>query len=394
MIFARQPPIGRLDYLVLGLWVHLKDFIVIRHRHNRLLLFPAWLSSPRCTASVRICYRCLSIAEQTASGNTAQPLSSGLAKIYYTKHDSADQKDAHMEQPTLLQTKLPLPAISTGPVYETYDLGDQLLVVATDRLALVDAILPNGIPWRGQTLNSLSLYWYKETAALLPNYLLTTDLNNLPTNLRPHEPQLAGRSMLVKKTHRLSFSCLVRGYLTAPAWQEYQKSGSLGDHPLPAGLRKAEQLPEPIVTPLLRAPDGQRTPTTLDDLKNHLGEDQGEALAQISRDIYSFAAQSALDRGIIIADTRLSFGLLGHQLLLIDELLTPDSSRFWAVGDYAPGTMPPSFDKQLVMEYLEQQRWRKGMPVPKLPPEVVQGTAQRYRELLLWLTGSEPGATI
>src|SRR5262249_21747842 len=145
--------------------------------------------------------------------------------------------------------------------------------------------------------------------------------------------QLAGRSMLVKKAHRLNFSCLVRGYLTAPAWQEYQQSGTLGEQELPTGLRKAEQLPEPIVTPLIRAPDGQRTPTTLDDMKNHLGEDVGQALADFSLAIYAYATQSALDRGVIIADTRISFGLLGHQLLIIDELLTPDSSRFWAVGD-------------------------------------------------------------
>jgi phosphoribosylaminoimidazole-succinocarboxamide synthase len=299
-----------------------------------------------------------------------------------------------MDLPVLLQTKLPLPPISSGPVYATYDLGDRQMIVATDRLALVDLVFPNGIPSRGQALISLSAYWYQETAALFPNYFLTTNLNSYPPDLRHHDTQLAGRSMLIKKAHRLTFSCLVRGYLTAPAWQEYQQSGALGEQPLPAGLRKAEQLPEPIVTPLLRAPDGQRTPTTLDDMKNHLGEDAGQALADISLELYSFAAQSALDRGVIIADTRISFGVLGHQPLVVDELFTPDSSRFWAVGDYAPGQMPPSFDKQLVMEYLEQQNWKKGMPAPKLPPEVIEGTAQRYRELMLWLTGTEPGGSL
>jgi phosphoribosylaminoimidazole-succinocarboxamide synthase len=297
-----------------------------------------------------------------------------------------------MDLPVLLQARLPLPPISSGPVYETYDLGERLLIVATDRLALVDLIFPTGIPSRGQALTCLSTSWYQATAAFLPNYFLTTDLNSYPPDLRYHREQLAGRSMLVKKAHRLSFSCLVRGYLTAPAWQEYQQSGALGEHKLPAGLRKAEQLPEPIVTPLLRAPDGQRAPATLDDMKNHLGEDMGQALADVSLELYSFAAPSALDRGVIIADARISFGLLGHQLLIMDELFTPDSSRFWAAGDYAPGQMPPSFDKQLVMEYLEQQQWKTGMPVPKLPPAVIEGTAERYRELLLWLTGTEPGA--
>ena len=299
-----------------------------------------------------------------------------------------------MDLPVLLQAKLPLQPISPGPIYETYDLGDRQLIIATDRLALVDLVFPNGIPSRGQALTSLSAYWYRETAALLPNHFLTTDLNSYPSDLRHHREQLAGRSMLVKKTHRLNFSCLVRGYLTAPAWQEYQQTGSVGEQELPAGLRKAEQLPEPIVTPLLRASDGQRAPTTLDDMKNHLGEDVGQALADVSLEIYSFATKSALDRGVIIADTRISFGLLGHQPLIIDELFTPDSSRFWAVGDYAPGQMPPSFDKQLVMEYLERQKWKKGMTAPKLPPEVIEGTAERYRELMLWLTGIEPGVSL
>ncbi len=293
-----------------------------------------------------------------------------------------------------MHPKLPLQPISSSPVYETYDLGDRQMIIATDRLALVDLVFQSGIPSRGQALTSLSAYWYQETAALFPNYFLTTDLSSYPPDLRHHHAQLAGRSMLVKKAHRLNFSCLVRGYLTAPAWQEYQQSGALGEHKLPAGLRKAEQLPDPIVTPLLRTPDGQRTPTTLDEMKNHLGEDAGQALADVSLELYSFATKSALDRGIIIADTRISFGVLGHQLVIVDELFTPDSSRFWAVGDYAPGQMPPSFDKQLVMEHLEQHKWKKGMPAPSLPPAVIEGTAERYRELLLWLTGTEPGVRL
>ena len=299
-----------------------------------------------------------------------------------------------MDTPVVLQTRLPAKKEAGGPVYESYDLGEQLLIVATDRLSLVDAVFAQGIPLRGQALTSLSAYWYQETTALFPGYFLTTDLAELPASLRPYQAQLAGRSLLARKTHRLNFSCLVRGYLNAPAWREYEQSGTVGEQKLPVGLRMAERLPEPIVTPLFRAPDGRQTPTTQDEMKNHLGEDLGQALVEVSQALYAFAATSTLDRGIIIADTRIAFGLLGHQLLVIDELLTPDSSRLWAVGDYAPGKLPPSFDKQLVMEYLAQQQWKKSMPLPSLPAAVIAQTSERYRELLLWLTGIELGEAL
>ncbi len=292
-----------------------------------------------------------------------------------------------MSATVLLHTDLPLPRFGTGKVRDTYDLGDRLLMVTTDRLSAFDCVLPTGIPGKGRVLTRLSAFWFDRTRDLIPNHLISTDTADLPEAVRPWADQLAGRFMIVRKARRLNYECVVRGYLAGSAWQDYQVSGTVCGIRLPPGLRQGDQLPQPIFTPATKNDEGHDENIPLDEMKNDLGEDLGQSLADASTAVYNAAAAYALDRGIIIADTKMEFGLLGKQLILIDELLTPDSSRFWAVGDYAPGSSPPSFDKQYVRDWLERSGWNKQPPAPELPPEVVEGTAARYREALLWLTG-------
>ncbi|HST89639.1 MAG TPA: phosphoribosylaminoimidazolesuccinocarboxamide synthase [Ktedonobacterales bacterium] len=292
-----------------------------------------------------------------------------------------------MAQGVMLQTDLPLPRFGTGKVRDTYDLGNRLLMVTTDRLSAYDVVLPNGIPGKGEVLTRLSAFWFARTGDLIPNHLLSTDVADLPDAAQPLRDQLAGRFMIVRKAKRIDFECVVRGYLAGSAWGEYRESGSVCGVRLPPGLRQADELPEPIFTPATKAESGHDQNISLDELKNHVGEDLGQALADASIAVYTAAAAYALDRGIIIADTKMEFGLLGDRLILIDELLTPDSSRFWAVGDYQPGGSPPSFDKQFVRDWLERSGWNKQPPAPALPPDVVAGTSQRYLAALEWLTG-------
>lgn len=292
-----------------------------------------------------------------------------------------------MLQEVVLQTNLPLPLFGRGKVRDTYDLGDRLLMVATDRLSAFDSILPNGIPDKGRVLTLLSAFWFGRTREIVPNHLLSIETADLPESVQASAEMLAGRFMLVRKAKRLDFECVVRGYLAGSGWTDYQQMGSVCGVKLPKGLRQADQLPEPIFTPATKAESGHDINISLDEMKNSVGEDLGQAIADVSIAVYRAAAAYALDRGIIIADTKMEFGLLDDQLILIDELLTPDSSRFWAVGDYAPGDSPPSFDKQYVRDWLERSGWNKQPPAPALPDEVVAGASSRYREAYEWLTG-------
>ncbi len=292
-----------------------------------------------------------------------------------------------MAQEVVLQTNLPLPLFGRGKVRDTYDLGDRLLMVATDRISAFDAIMPNGIPDKGRVLTLLSAFWFGRTREIIPNHLISVEAADLPESLGATAETLAGRFMLVRKAKRLDFECVVRGYLAGSGWADYQRTGAVCGVKLPTGLRQADELPEPIFTPATKAETGHDINISLDEMKNSVGEDLGQAIADVSIAIYRAAADYALDRGIIIADTKMEFGLLDGQLLLIDELLTPDSSRFWAVGDYAPGGSPPSFDKQYVRDWLERSGWDKQPPAPALPEEVVAGTTSRYREAYEWLTG-------
>jgi phosphoribosylaminoimidazole-succinocarboxamide synthase len=292
-----------------------------------------------------------------------------------------------MPQEVVLQTNLPLPLFGRGKVRDTYDLGDHLLMVATDRLSAFDAILPNGIPDKGRVLTLLSAFWFGRTGEIVPNHLITIETADLPESLSASAEMLAGRFMLVRKAQRLDFECVVRGYLAGSGWLDYQRTGAVCGVKLPVGMRQADELPEPIFTPATKAETGHDINISLEEMKNSVGEDLGQAIADVSLAIYRAAATYALDRGIIIADTKMEFGLLDDQLILIDELLTPDSSRFWAVGEYAPGGSPPSFDKQYVRDWLERSGWNKQPPAPALPDEVVTGTTNRYREAYEWLTG-------
>jgi phosphoribosylaminoimidazole-succinocarboxamide synthase len=287
----------------------------------------------------------------------------------------------------VMQTQLPLSLFSHGKVRDTYDLGDRLLMVTTDRISAFDCILPNGIPDKGRVLTRLSAFWFDRTRELVANHLLSTNVTDLPEVVQPQADMLNDRFMLVRKAQRIDYECVVRGYLAGSAWAEYQAVGQVCGIQLPSGLRLADQLPEPIFTPATKAESGHDQNVSLAEMKKAIGDDLGEALAAASLAIYRAASAYALDRGIIIADTKMEFGVLDGRLILIDELLTPDSSRFWAVTEYQPGSSPPSFDKQYVRDWLEQSGWNKQPPAPLLPPEVVAGTATRYREALRWLTG-------
>jgi len=292
---------------------------------------------------------------------------------------------------TVLTTALPLPRFGTGKVRDTYDLGDRLLIVTTDRLSAFDCILPNGIPGKGQVLTRMASFWFEKTRDIVPNHLISTALEDLPEPAQAQRDMLDGRFMIVRKAQRIDFECVVRGYLAGSGWKDYQETGSICGIELPAGLRQAERLPEPIFTPATKAESGHDMNVSFAEMKHALGEDLAEALKSASLRIYEFAARYALDRGIIIADTKMEFGLLGGDLILIDELLTPDSSRFWAVSDYQPGGSPPSFDKQFVRDWLERSGWNKQPPAPELPEEIVEGTSRRYREALQWITGERLG---
>jgi len=292
-----------------------------------------------------------------------------------------------MSPDVVMQTQLPLPLFSRGKVRDTYDLGDRLLMVTTDRISAFDCILPNGIPDKGRVLTRLSVFWFDRTRELVPNHLLSTNVADLPEAVQPQADTLQDRFMLVRKAQRIDYECVVRGYLAGSAWAEYQAAGEVCSIRLPSGLRLADRLPEPIYTPATKAESGHDQNVSLAEMKKVIGDDLGEALAAASLAIYRAASTYALDRGIIIADTKMEFGVLDGRLILIDELLTPDSSRFWAVSEYQPGSSPPSFDKQYVRDWLEQSGWNKQAPAPQLPPEVVAGTADRYREALRWLTG-------
>ncbi|MBA3824509.1 MAG: phosphoribosylaminoimidazolesuccinocarboxamide synthase [Ktedonobacterales bacterium] len=288
---------------------------------------------------------------------------------------------------TLLTIDLPLPKFGSGKVRETFDVGDQLLMVATDRLSAFDVIMREGIPHKGEVLTRLSAFWFGQTREIIPNHLISIDPAAFPAAVAAQRGELAGRTMLVHKAQRIDFECVVRGYLAGSGWKDYRATGAVSGVPLPSGLRLADRLPEPIFTPATKAATGHDENCTLDVMENAIGIDLAQSLRDASLALYQFAADLAIDRGIIIADTKFEFGLLDGQVIVIDELLTPDSSRFWAAGEYAPGRSPASFDKQFVRDWLETQTWDKSPPPPTLPPEVIAGTAQRYQEAYEWLTG-------
>ena len=274
-----------------------------------------------------------------------------------------------------------------GKVRDIYDAGDKLLIVATDRLSAFDVILPTPIPDKGRVLTQLSLFWFNLLRDVIPNHVLST--SDFPPELAAYREQLEGRSMLCLKTKPLPVECVVRGYLSGSGWKDYRATGKICGIPLPAGLRESERLPEPIFTPSTKATAGHDENISFDEAASMIGGELAERVRAVSLDIYRRAVAYSEPRGIILADTKFEFGLLGDKLIWIDEALTPDSSRFWPADGYQPGRSQPSFDKQYVRDYLERIGWNKQPPGPELPPEVVEATRARYREAYRQLTGHE-----
>jgi phosphoribosylaminoimidazole-succinocarboxamide synthase len=274
-----------------------------------------------------------------------------------------------------------------GKVRDIYDLGDKLLIVATDRLSAFDVVMPTAIPDKGRVLAQLSLFWFELLKSVIPNHVL--DAAEFPPPFHAYREQLAGRAMLVKKTQPLPIECVVRGYLSGSGWKEYKAEGKVCGITLPAGLRESDKLPQPIFTPATKASTGHDENIPFERAAEMIGKPLAEKVRDVSLDIYTRAAAYAAPRGVLLADTKFEFGLLGGELIWIDEALTPDSSRFWPAAQYKPGGAQPSFDKQFVRDYLERIQWHKMPPGPDLPPDVVAATRAKYREAFRILVGHE-----
>ena len=297
------------------------------------------------------------------------------------------------------QASIDLPGIKklrSGKVREVFDLGETLLFVATDRLSAFDVILPDPIPKKGAVLNQLSAFWFKRfdnsemsREQRIGNHFVTARFDEFPKSLQSFRVQLAGRSMIVRKTKPLAVECVVRGYLAGSGWKEYRESQSVCGLKLPAGLQLASQLPEPIFTPATKSDSGHDLNIDMNECRRILGNEIAERVRDLSLQIYAAGRDHAAHRGIIVADTKFEFGTVDGKLLLIDECLTPDSSRFWPKDQYAVGQSPPSFDKQFVRDYLETLDWNKTPPAPSLPQEVIEKTSAKYLEAFRRLTSSE-----
>ena len=295
-----------------------------------------------------------------------------------------------MANQPLLQLDLPgVRKLKSGKVREVFDLNDRLLFVATDRISAFDCIMPNGIPRKGEVLTQISYFWFAQTEAFQPNHLLARGDDPLPATLQPYAAQLARRSMIVKKAQPLAIECVVRGYLAGSGWKEYREHQTVCGIKLPPGLVESSELPMPIFTPATKAESGHDENIPFAQAAQIVGADVAEQVRAASLKLYRFASEYARRRGIIIADTKFEFGLLDGKLMLIDEVLTPDSSRFWPADQYQPGKAQPSFDKQFVRDYLETLDWDKTPPAPALPPEVVARTQAKYLDAYERLTGSK-----
>ncbi len=289
--------------------------------------------------------------------------------------------------PVVYETRLPgLELLGRGKVRDIYDLGDQLLIVASDRLSAFDVVNPTPIPEKGRVLTALSVFWFGRLAELTPTHFLTDQVADMGHGLDAHADLLAGRTMLVRRTEPILVECVVRGYLAGSGWREYRQSGSVCGIELPPGLVEADELPEPIFTPAIKAQSGHDENIPFEHAAQLIGTDAATQLCDRSIAVYNTARQYARSRGILIADTKFEWGMVDGEMILIDEVLTPDSSRFWPLDAYAPGGTQPSFDKQPVRDWLDAQDWDKTPPAPALPPDVVQATTDRYLEALHRLT--------
>lgn len=289
-----------------------------------------------------------------------------------------------MTQPALYQTDLKgLKLVNRGKVRDIYDLGEHLLIVATDRISAFDVIMPNPIPGKGEVLTRLSEFWFRQMADIVGNHLVTTDVDRFPEVCRPHREVLKDRSMLVRKAKPLPVECIVRGYITGSAWKDYTSGKPVSGIRLPNGLKESAKLPEPIFTPSTKAPEGEHDlPISIEDMARLIGKELTDRIIALSLAIYRRADEIANSVGIIIADTKMEFGLAGDELILIDEVLTPDSSRFWPKDDYAEGRGQKSYDKQFLRDYLLSLKWDQKPPAPQLPPDIIEKTHQKYDEAL------------
>ena len=274
-----------------------------------------------------------------------------------------------------------------GKVRDIYDLGDRLLIVATDRISAFDHILPTGIPDKGKILTKLSAFWFDKTKSIVNNHVISTDIDDFGLDFGDERDVYRDRSMLVRKADVLPVECVVRGYLAGSAWREYQKSGSVCGIELPSGLREADRLPEPIFTPATKATSGHDINISFDEVTRIVGKKTAQQIREKSLSVFREASELSGQRGLVLSDTKFEFGTIDEELTLIDELLTPDSSRFWLSESYEPGRAPFGFDKQYVRDYLETTGWDKESPPPPLPAEVVKGTRERYIEALRRITG-------
>jgi phosphoribosylaminoimidazole-succinocarboxamide synthase len=293
-----------------------------------------------------------------------------------------------MTNDPLLTLELPgVKKLKSGKVREVFDLGQRLLFVASDRISAFDCVMPNGIPRKGEVLTQISYFWFEQTERLVPNHLASKAGDPLPPELQKYSALLDRRSMVVQKAQPLAIECVVRGYLSGSGWKDYQKTGSVCGIKLPPGLRDSSRLPEPVFTPATKAETGHDENISFEQACEITGHEIAEKARDLSLKIYSFAAEYALQRGLIIADTKFEFGMIDGKLVLIDEVLTPDSSRFWPADKYEAGRGQPSFDKQYVRDYLETLSWNKQPPAPALPPDIIARTTAKYLDAYARLTG-------
>lgn len=290
----------------------------------------------------------------------------------------------------VLQTELPdITLIKRGKVRDIYEINEHLLIIATDRISAFDVVLPNGIPGKGRVLTQISLYWFQQMKDTIQNHIVASHTGDFPEKLKKYKNILEGRSMLVKKAKPLPIECVVRGYLSGSGWKEYKEEGSVCGIQLPKGLVNSSKLKEPIFTPSTKADEGHDINITFKQAEDIVGRKLIHKLRDVSLRIYSKARDNAEKKGIIIADTKFEFGLYNDNLIIIDELLTPDSSRFWLVKDYSPGKSQDSYDKQIVRDYLLTLDWDQTYPGPSLPEKIIKKAAQRYREIITILTGKK-----
>lgn len=278
----------------------------------------------------------------------------------------------------------------SGKVRDLYDLGDDYLIVSTDRISAFDVVLPNGIPDKGRVLTGLSTFWFNFTKNVVENHLITTDVEEYPEEVQKDSELLQGRSMLVRKANRVDIECVVRGYLAGSGWSSYQKSGEICGQKLPTGLKESDRLPELLFTPTTKAEQGEHDePISIDEMRNQVGSELTDQLIDISFNLFNAASKHAEKSGIILCDTKFEFGERNGDIILIDEVFTPDSSRFWPANQYEPGKSQQSFDKQFVRDYLSEIGWNKQPPAPQLPDEVITKTSEKYREAYKLIVGKD-----